>query len=134
MRYQPVGQVVSIVVTGSLNPVIFSPAWLHLNSVINAAEFEAAKIVVIHPEVTDFTVDTLRLQVTAQRFTIISSELPFIRIADLASTIFGSLLPHTPVHQIGFNLQLHFNLESPRQRWTLGRKLAPIEPWGSWGG
>ena len=133
MRYQPVNQSVSIVVIGKLNPAIFSPAWLRLHGVVSAAELEAANVTVIHPEVTDFAIDTLRIQVTPQKLSIITTELPFVRVADIMIAIFGKLLPHTPAYQLGINLQLHFNLESSAQRLKLGRMLAPTLPWGAWG-
>src|ERR1700677_1725949 len=54
-------------------------------------------------------------------------------IADLASRIFGDLLPHTPIGQLGINRSVHFNAGTQTERNRIGRLLAPLEPWGSWG-
>ncbi len=133
LHYQPMVQSVSIAVVGNLNPPIFTPAWLRLNDIIDDTELEAAKTVVVHPEITDFTIGTLQVQVIPQKISISTSELPFVHVADMMSAIFGGLLTHTPVHMLGINFQIHFNLNSGDQRTRLGRRLAPIDPWGNWG-
>ena len=58
---------------------------------------------------------------------------PLIRIADITCRIFGDLLPDTPIHQVGINRMIHFDVGSQSAREEIGLKLAPREPWGDWG-
>jgi len=133
LRYNPVQQDCSVVILGRMNPAIFSPAWLRLNDVITEKQLEAAKVNLIHNDVTDFEIDTFKMQITPQRFSIATGELPYLRLVDVARKIFGDILTHTPVTFFGVNLQLHFDLESFDRRTALGRSLAPTEPWTKWG-
>lgn len=133
MRYSPVAHEASIVVAGNLNPAIFSPAWFRLYGLIDDTEFEAAKVGVIHPEITEFSIDSLTFHVTQQQLSARLAELPFVRVADIVGAIFGELLPHTPLTAVGFNVSLHFRLETIAQRVSLGRSLAPLAAWGAWG-
>jgi len=133
MRYTPEAQLVSIVVIGNFNPAIFSPAWLRLHDVISDDELAVASIKIAHPGISDFDIDTLNIQVTSERFSAIITSIPSVRVADLVEIVFGSLLRHTPVRQVGINYQLHFNLDVAARRTALGRKLAPLSPWGAWG-
>lgn len=133
MRYAPLNQSAAIVVVGSLNPAILSPAWLALNHVIDQDELKVADTAVVHREISEFSIDTLRFQVTPQRMLIETTEVPFVRVSDLMVEIFGRLLNHTPIQKFGINYQIHFSVDSATRRIALGRALAPIEPWGEWG-
>lgn len=55
-----------------------------------------------------------------------------ILICDLVARLFTDLLPHVPMHQMGINRSVHFNV-GPEQRERIGLLLAPREPWGEWG-
>ena len=73
------------------------------------------------------------IQVERERFSIDRAVAPLIRIADIACRIFGELLPHTPISQVGINRLMHFDVGSVDARDEIGLKLAPREPWGDWG-
>jgi hypothetical protein len=126
-------QVVSVVLVGKFNPAIFSPAWLAKMGLMSDAALEAATVEIIHPDVARFAADDISYDVASTRFQLQSESEPFIRTSDIAATIFGKLLPHSPIRQLGINLEAHFNTLSPDQRIHLGRALAPLEPWGSFG-
>ena len=58
---------------------------------------------------------------------------PYITVFDIAKVIFSDLLPHTPLTMLGINFDVHFRLQTPEQRIALGRALAPVGPWGTFG-
>jgi hypothetical protein len=125
--------VASIVLVGKFNPAIFSPAWLAKMGLMSDAALEAAKVEIIHPDFAKFAADDISYEVVSTRFQLQSESEPFVRTSDTAAAIFGKLLPHTPIRQLGINLEAHFNTLSLDQRINLGRALAPLEPWGSFG-
>jgi len=47
--------------------------------------------------------------------------------------ILGEILPESPVRAVGINYGEHWKVDRPERRLMLGRKLAPLEPWGAWG-
>src|SRR5437867_1304432 len=94
---------VSIVLRGNFNPSIFQPAWLASHSLLRRQEADAAKINVIHPELTSFTAEWLILEVTKDRFgaaTIHQAHAEPLR--DLVLGVF-TLLEHTPFTKMGMN-------------------------------
>lgn len=126
-------QGVSIVANGSFNPAIFQPSWLALNDVINLDESEAAKVDVIHPEISKFQIPGFKFDVQTERFSMHAIAEPFVRAADIFVALFGEKLPHTPIDSIGVNYWAQVRLNDWAQRQRFGRSLAPIEPWGSLG-
>ena len=132
MRYTPVIQTAAIVLIGRFNPAIFSSGWLLHIGAIDENAFSAADTRIIHPEIADIVLGNVSINVTSEKFEILTSHEPFIKIYDMAEIIFKNL-SHTPVSKLGINLSLHFSLDSRAQQVELGRQLAPIEPWGTWG-
>lgn len=134
MRIEPEISAASIVMVGFFNPQIFQPFWLAKHGIISEEEAEVANLALIHPEITRFTLEgEFSLQVERERFLIDRAVAPLIRIADVTCKIFGELLPHTPIRQIGINRMIHFDVGSQSARDQIGLKLAPREPWGEWG-
>jgi hypothetical protein len=134
MRIEPEVSGASIVIIGNFNAQIFQPFWLAEHEIITEAEAEAAIVAVIHPDFTRFSVDgEFSLQVERERFGIDRQVAPLIRIADITCRIFGDLLPHTPLKQLGINRQVHFDVGTEANRDQIGRTLAPPQPWGEWG-
>jgi len=134
MRIEPEISGVAIVMIGHFNPQIFQPFWLAHHDVISEESAESANVGFVHPEITSFKLDgDFTVQVQRERFSIDRAVAPLIRIADVASRIFGDLLPHTPISQVGINRLLHFDVGSESTRDQIGFKLAPQEPWGEWG-
>jgi hypothetical protein len=127
LKYEHVG----VVFLGSFNPQIFQPAWLAAEKLIRKEEADAAKVQVIHPEVTAFSLEWATLQVTHERFKLettteqrFSPEL----IRDLTLGIFR-LLSHTPIKQIGLNRVFHFQVESEDVWHAIGHRLVPKKDW-----
>ena len=122
----------SIVVCGNLNPSIFTPAWFEMHGLLPRGAADEAEVNVIHPQVTDFKFDWLRIQVNTTRFLAESVQAPEIRLLDLVARVFKEILSHTPLTVFGINRQVHFLAHSFQARDRLGRLLAPVEPWGDW--
>ena len=132
MRIVPEISGTTIVLVGSFNPAIFTPAWFELHELLPQGTSEIAKLEVAHPQTTVFTAEWLHLNVTAERFSAETVQAPDIRVRDLVVRTFREHLNHTPLRAIGINRSVHFNVRSLADRDRVGRMLAPIEPWGAW--
>jgi hypothetical protein len=122
----------SIVLVGGFNPAIFQPAWLANQGLVSRESADAAEIELINRDLTIISVGPLRMQVEPARFQLDLNESPYVVASDFVVKAFGEVLPHTPVSQMGINRIVHFNTRSDEVRNRIGRKLAPIEPWGEW--
>ena len=118
---------------GNFNPSIFTPAWFGWHDLLPEKTVEAADLKIAQPQITAFSADWLELNTVIDRFSISTTQPPFVRLRDLGIRIFRERLPHTPVHSMGINRQVHFLVNSFAERDRVGRLLAPIEPWGDWG-
>lgn len=132
MRIDPEIVGVDIVLLGDFNPAIFSPKWFSANELLPEEAAEDADLQVAHRELTSFSADWLRLQVTRERFTAGSTQAPFVRLRDLVHRLFREHLFHTPLRAFGINLSAHFLVDSFATRDRIGNTLAPLEPWGPW--
>ena len=133
MRIEPEISGVAVVLLGSFNPAIFTPAWFGLQGLLPKATVESAELGVAHSSVTEFTAEWLRLGVRPDRFSAETSQAPLIRACDLVVRTFRELLPHTPLKALGINREVHFRVPGAAERDRIGRKLAPTAPWGDWG-
>ena len=123
---------VGIVLLGSFNPAIIGPDWLVNNEVLGKEAASSRDIAIISPQITNFRVSVFNFQVTPDRFQVTFDLAPFVELGDVVCKIFGELLPHTPIVQLGFNRSVHFSVGSEEKRNAIGRVLAPMEPWGAW--
>lgn len=134
MRIEPDISTVSVVLLGSFNPAIFTPAWFGLEGLLPRTTVESAELGVAHPNVTQFDAEWLKLRVRPDKFVVETSQAPTIRLSDLVVRTFREKLPHTPTKALGINREVHFRVQSLAERDRIGRKLAPTAPWGEWGG
>ena len=132
MRIEPEIAGVDIVLVGEFNPTIFSPQWFSANKLLREGTAESADVKVIHPDLTSFTADWVRLQVTRERFAAGSVQAPFAPLRDLVHRTFRENLFHTPLRAFGINFSVHFLVDSSATRDLIGNKLAPLAPWGPW--
>jgi hypothetical protein len=134
LRIEPEISGVSIVLRGNFNPSIFQPFWMARQGLITDDAAEDARISVIHPEISNFAIEPeFVLHVQADRFSLSRATAPLVMVADLCSRIFGDILPHTPISQLGINRSVHFSVGSAAERNRIGMMIAPREPWGVWG-
>ena len=82
---------------------------------------------------TEFVADWLLLQVTPERFSVETSQAPYVRVGDLAVRVFAEHLSHTPLRAFGINRNVHFPVQNLTEWDQIGRTLAPVVPWGAWG-
>lgn len=128
---KPEIQGMSIVLLGDFNPKIFQPAWLAAQELIGTLESEEAEanVEIIHPDVTIFNLDWLKLQVTRERFfASTAQEAYFEALRDLVLGTF-TLLRHTPVGAMGINLSMHFRMRTEKEWHAFGERFAPKVPW-----
>ena len=120
----------SIVLIGDFNPIVFQPSWLVYKGLIQEVEAEEKNIteVLIHPEISKFSLDWADIEITKQRFQIKTTKAShFEVIKDLAISIF-KILKNTPLNKIGINHSFHYQL-TPKKYYELGEKLAPFNNW-----
>lgn len=128
-RVKPEIQGLSFVLVGDFNPTIFHPLWFSHHELIGEHEGGAAKIEVVHNDISVFDLDWMRLQVTRDRFELTTLQEPYFEvIRDLVIGTF-QLLEHTPVKALGINHQLHFKMKDADEWHGLGHRLAPKECW-----
>ena len=132
MRIVPEISGTSIVLVGSFNPAIFSPAWFELHGLLPQGTTELAGVEIVHGQATVFRFDWLHLNVVPDRFSVETMQAPDVRIRDLVVRTFREHLNHTPLNALGINRNVHFNVRSLEDRDRIGQTLAPIEPWGEW--
>ena len=133
MRIVPEISGTTIVLVGSFNPAIFTPAWFELHELLPRGTAESATLQLAHPQATVFNAEWLNLNVNAERLVAETSQSPDVRVRDLMVRTFKEHLNHTPLKALGINRHVHFDVKSPDKRDRIGRILAPIEPWGAWG-
>lgn len=133
MRIEPEISGVNVVLLGDFNPAIFTPAWFALHGLLPEGVADSAELHVAHQQVTEFVADWLRLQVAVESFFVETLQAPHIRLRDLVVRIFKEHLYHTPIRAFGINRNIHFRVQDLAERDRIGRTLAPVEPWGTWG-
>ena len=122
----------SIVLVGHFNPAIFTPAWFELHGLLPEGTAEIAHLEVAHAQATAFRAEWLHLNIMADRFSAETVQAPDVRVRDFVLRTFAEYLNHTPLHSIGINRSVHYNVGSLKERDRIGRLLAPTGPWGPW--
>lgn len=123
---------VSIVLIGHFNPMIFQPYWFVEQEIFSSDEAKNAKVEVIHPEITMFSIEWLSIRVEKNVFHAISLKQPHIHVHDFIVNTFGNCLFHTPIYRLGMNRTIEFKADSSNKD-KLGKTLAPQSAWGDWG-
>lgn len=121
----------STVVVGRLNPLIFSPEWLHSNGVIGPEEAIEARdhgIEVMAPNITSIVLGTMKLIVEEERFLLTVSDEPLVRAKDFTASCFR-LLAHTPVRAVGLNFSAVLVPNDLEQWHRFGDAIAPKDAW-----
>lgn len=118
-----------IVLRGDFNPSIFHPLWFAQNKMMSEKEVEQANLKLVHPDISDFSIDWLTIQVTRDRFLLrTTQESHFEALQDIVLGSF-SLLRFTPIRQLGINFEGQHVMKSLEERNAYGDKLAPKEIW-----
>lgn len=118
-----------LVFVGNFNPMIIQPYWLVHKGLIREIEGETAKIEVIHQEIVKFELDWIFLKITRGRLELRCRQEPYFEpLKDLAQGII-QILSETPILSFGINHIRHYTLESDKQYFEFGNKLAPLNIW-----
>jgi hypothetical protein len=118
-----------IVMLGNFNPGIFQPKWFASHALIRDEEADHAQGLVFSPQVAAFTTGWLKVQVTAERFEVISEDSMHTQpLRDLVVSVF-ELLEHTPVTTMGLNRWAHIKMSSEEEWHKVGHCLAPKRIW-----
>lgn len=133
MRVEPEVAGVAIVLRGDFSPAIFTPAWFALHDLLPESAADDAEGQVVHPQVTTFAFDWLRLDVTTDHLSVKTSQAPYVRLRDLVLRVFREHLRHTILNAFGINRYVHFPVPSFADGDRIGRILAPVKPWGACG-
>ena len=130
MRIDPEINGASIILLGNFNPAIFSPAWFVHYEILPENTIESANVEIASSQISIFSTEWLHIQVHLDRFQASTVSAPIVRNQDLVMQIFKQRLPHTPLTAIGINREVHFRAHSQEARDRVGRRLAPVKPWG----
>jgi hypothetical protein len=122
----------SFVVVGQFNPAIVTPAWLGFNNIIQRGEAETANINMVSEQVSSYTVEWLKVQITQDRFSIETGEpTKFMPLRDVFLQIF-QLLSQTPVSAMGLNFSYLIDTNSEDDWHKIGHQLAPKQFWSEY--
>lgn len=133
MRIEPELSGVSVILAGDFNPAIFTPAWFAFQDLLPKSVSDSAELQVAHSQVTAFSADWLRINVSGDQFSADTLQAPYVRLCDLVVRAFREQLYHTPLRAFGINRYVHFRVENSIKRDQIGRTLAPVDSWGDWG-
>lgn len=130
MQPQLVIRGLNIVIRGDFSPTIFHPSWLADQGLIQSQEAdEIEEINIIHPQIAQFRVDWLGMNVTIDRFQVSTIQEPYYEpLRDLVIGIL-SLIKHTPLRVLGINWSFHHALGSESKWHAVGHRLAPKQDW-----
>eukprot|EP00456_Euglypha_rotunda_P058288 TRINITY_DN483_c0_g1_i15.p1 TRINITY_DN483_c0_g1~~TRINITY_DN483_c0_g1_i15.p1 ORF type:complete len:222 (+),score=23.47 TRINITY_DN483_c0_g1_i15:1021-1686(+) len=126
---QPERHLYTFVALGSFNPAIFHPKWFETNELIPAGGWSEDELEVCSRQLSIFTMDELRVEVTGDRLAMLTQK-PSLSPA-LKDLAVGALaiLEHTPLTAVGLNLQMHFRMPSLEAYHDVGHRLAPKTDW-----
>jgi len=133
MRISPEIDIANVVFLGDFNPRIFRADWFAAQGLLTEEEVQAAETQILHPDLSKFSADWLRVQVERHKFIAETSDHPSIRVADFVVRTFGEFLSHTPVGRVGINRIVHFVVPDLEAKDRIGERLAPQDAWGEWG-
>jgi hypothetical protein len=129
MSREPEIQGMTVVLLGDFNPKIFQPAWFGGQGLIRQTEADEADVKIVHPDVVEFSLDWLVVQVTRERFSADTQQDAFFEaMRDLVLGTFD-LLSHTPLTRMGINMAMHYRMESEDAWHEFGHRLAPKDLW-----
>jgi len=132
VRHSPEIQEVSIVVIGSFTPDAVTPHWLAFHGLISNEEAEEANFTSNHPSLSQIDLGWGKFYVDPNRIQFLTSQSPWVRAQDFILKLLTDVIPGTPSTAIGINISGHYLLSFDEKE-KLGHRLAPREPWGSWG-
>jgi hypothetical protein len=117
----------------------FSPSSSILESLINEkaiskSDGEAAKYnALVNGQIVEIAFPWCVFGLVGNRFSVDTSQVPYVRAADLASKFISEIAPNSKVEKFGINVILTYGYTDSKERDQLGRRLVPPTNWGGWG-
>jgi hypothetical protein len=128
MQIEPQINAVSIAALGNFNPLIFRTDWFKAKEIVVGADFDNAKIDILHADVSSFRLPWGQMQVDRDRFQISATKEPLIRVNDFFVKTF-QFLPETPIRAFGINREFHFDAGTAGAWESIGDIVAPKQFW-----
>ena len=119
----------SIVAVGDFNSKIFHPSWFVAENLISGTEAKDPTDLFIAEQLATFKLPWVTVRVVPQQFAVETTQDSHSEpLRDLVVGTFR-LLRHTPVRQLGINVDQHYFCED-LDRWNnFGHRLAPKGEW-----
>lgn len=119
----------SIVFVGSFNPAIFHPEWFVRNELIPQDDLKGAQIEIVHQDISKFSLEWLGIDVLRNKFVARTQDpSKFTPLKDLMFSAF-KILYHTPITQLGMNLDTTYRIEEEDSWHRIGDTLVPKQIW-----
>jgi hypothetical protein len=120
-----------VVFVGAFKPDEVLPEALAKSKTITIKEAGAVKFKsLLQGQIVEFDLDGLTVQVVPQRLVVHTTQVPYIRAADLALKIMREASPSATVTMFGINREYQYRFGSAADRDKLGIRLAPPLAWG----
>lgn len=119
----------TIVLLGKFNPQIFQPYWFAKHGLVPDREAEEAKVELVHPEISDFSLEWCHFNIASERLSLdcLRPER-YPPVFDLLISTF-ILLSHTPITAMGINMEYVFRFNEESDWHAFGHRIAPKEYW-----
>ena len=118
-----------VVLVGSFNPRILTPAWFSREGLLTAKEADSADGILISSDIARFELSWMRFEVMQGRFVMMTQQEPyFSKLVDLVAKTF-SVLKHTPIRMVGLNSTIHYRFKSEEEYDALGDVFANRQIW-----
>jgi hypothetical protein len=128
-NYSLQSEVASIVLVGSFNPAIFHPEWLLRHSLISEDDNKGAKVEVVHNQLSKFSLEWLFIDVMHEKLIARTNDSSYFSpMRDLISSAL-KILEHTPIGQMGMNLDLSYKIDEEEIWHRIGDNLVPKKYW-----
>lgn len=118
----------SVVLVGSLNPMIFHPKWFQSVKLLTEEDVKDAEVSVITGDVAQFVLGNgVRIVVVHDRMTMSVSDMSKKEfVYDLIIKTLN-VLYHTPIKAVGIHHNIHFRVSERTYYDKIGHTLAPKE-------
>lgn len=125
---------VNLVFVGEFFPSISILDSLLEKGAIDKSDFENVTYnALLNGQIVDLNLPWCTFSIIRTRLSIETSNVPYVRTADLASKYLREIAPTSKLAKLGINVILSYGYEDSVVRDKIGRNLVPPENWGSWG-
>lgn len=125
---EPFAEDFNVVLLGNLNAAIFHPEWLARHGLIGQEAAATAEVVVVSPQITEFTVGQVSFHCDDSKMQISSNQAVYSeQVLDMVCGIVR-ILPHMPLGACGINHEARYHVNSLEYWHAIGHGLIPKFP------